>query len=260
MPTNPPDRPREAAVERLRALGLSAYAARTFVALVALGEGSAQDVSRVADVPRTRVYDAAEELRQEGLVDVGQSSPKRFRPVSVETTSRRFEREYTDHVESLTTALCAVGPATNPVEQHGVWTVTGGEAVTDRVLEFVRTADEEVAFTTTGDLLTDEVVEALRAATDRGVRVRLAEVSESSDRAVYETVSGAEPFESLWDWRETPAGRLLVVDSRWTLVSVLATGDGSPPAHDETAIWGSGDENGLVVVLRALFAWQAGDD
>ena len=254
------DRPREAAVERLRALGLSAYAARTFVALVALGEGSAQDVSEVADVPRTRVYDAAEELRQESLVDVYQSSPKRFHPVSIETAGRRFDRKYRDHVRSLTVALRVVEPASAPVDQHGVWTVTGGEAVTDRVLNSVRTADETVAFATAEDLLTDGVVEALRSATDRGVRVRLVEPSRPSDRAVRDAVPGAEPFESLWDWHEIPVGRLLIVDGQWTLVSVLATGDESPPVPDETAIWGSGDENGLVAVLRALFAWQAGDD
>ncbi|MBX0298224.1 helix-turn-helix domain-containing protein [Haloarcula nitratireducens] len=44
------------------ALGLNTYAARTFVALVSLDEGTAQDVSEVAEVPQTRVYDAADEL------------------------------------------------------------------------------------------------------------------------------------------------------------------------------------------------------
>jgi len=61
---------RAVAVEQLTALGLSTYAARTFVALVSLGKGTAQDVSEIADVPRTRVYDAVEELRERGLVDV----------------------------------------------------------------------------------------------------------------------------------------------------------------------------------------------
>ena len=75
MPEDPSDQARSTAVEQLRALGLSTYAARTFVALVSLGEGTAQDVSDIADVPRTRVYDAVDELRDHGLVDVKQSSP-----------------------------------------------------------------------------------------------------------------------------------------------------------------------------------------
>lgn len=248
--------PREVAVDRLRALGLSAYAARTFVALVALGDGTAADVSATMDVPRTRVYDAAEELRERGMVDVCQSTPKRFRPVSTETTGRRFLREYEDHVEALTEALEAVGAETHPVEQPGVWTVTGNDSVTDRVVEFVGAADEEVVYTADEGLLTDGVTGALRAASERGVDVRLAEMSPASTRRVHDAVPGATAFESLWDWSDTPAGRLLLVDERRTLVSVLVDGSATTGPRDETAIWGSGPENGLVVVLRALFGWQ----
>lgn len=63
---------------------------------------------------------------------------------------------------------------------------------------------------------------------------------------------------ALWDWSDTPAGRLLMVDKEKTLVSVLVDGNGDhpPEPHDETAIWGSGSTNGLVVVLKALFNWQ----
>ena len=42
------DHPRSAAMEQLKALGLSAYAAQTFVALVSLGDGTAEDVSAVS--------------------------------------------------------------------------------------------------------------------------------------------------------------------------------------------------------------------
>ncbi|MEF8889850.1 MAG: helix-turn-helix domain-containing protein [Haloferacaceae archaeon] len=250
------DHPREVAVDRLRALGLSAYAARTYVALVALSEGTATDVSETVDVPRTRVSDAAEELRERGLVDVRQSTPRRFRPVSTETTGRRFQREYADHVEALTAALDEVERETRPVEQSGVWTVTGRDAVVDRAVEFVDAADEEVVYTAAESLSTDAVTAALRAASERGVDVRLAEMSPASTRRVREAVPDATPFESLWDWSDTPAGRLLLVDERRTLVSVLVNGSATDGPRDETAIWGSGPENGLVVVLRALFGWQ----
>lgn len=186
-----------------------------------------------------------------GLVDVRQSTPKRFRPVSTETAGRQFQREYADHVETLTAALDEAGTDTRPVEQPGVWTVTGRGSVTDRVVEFVDAAETAVVYTAAEELLTDEVVGALRAASERGVDVRLAEMSPASTRRVREAVPEATPFESFWDWSDTPAGRLLLVDERRTLVSESTTAP-----RDETAIWGSGPENGLVVVLRALFGWQ----
>ncbi|MFC5135061.1 MULTISPECIES: helix-turn-helix domain-containing protein [Haloferacaceae] len=103
MSTDPLDTPRSAAVEELEHLGLSAYAARTFVALVSLGTGTAKDVSEVSDVPRTGVHDAIDELHDDGLVDVRHSSPRTFRAISAETATRKFEQDH--RVSILATAL-----------------------------------------------------------------------------------------------------------------------------------------------------------
>ena len=252
------DQARSTAVTQLKALGLSTYAARTFVALTSLGEGTAQDVSDVADVPRTRVYDAASELHDRGLVDVKQSSPKQYWAISTETAGRHFEQEYTHRVDVLTDALDALETTERTTEQRGVWTVTGREAVTDRVVEFISNADDEVVYMTAESLLTEEIAEALSRASDRGVSIRLAEMSRSAADHLEHEVPEAQPFESLWDWSDTPAGRLLMIDQEKTLVSVLVDGNGDhpPEPRDETAIWGSGSTNGLVVVLKAMFTWQ----
>ncbi len=253
------DQPRSTAVRQLTALGLSTYAARTFVALVALGEGTAMDVSDVADVPRTRVYDAAEELRDRGLVDVKQANPKRFWAISAETAGRHFAREYEHRVTALTDALDRLQTTDRTTEQRGVWTVTGRDTVTERVVDFISTAEEEIVYTTAEDLLTDDVADALSEASDRGASIRLGEMSRAAEHRLERRVPGADPFESLWDWSDTPAGRLLMVDREKTLVSVFVDGDHPPEPRDETAIWGAGPSNSLVVVLRALFAWQLDD-
>jgi hypothetical protein len=53
-----------------------------------------------------------------------------------------------------------------------------------------------------------------------------------------------------------------MVDQEKTLVSVLVDGNGEhpPEPRDETAIWGTGQTNSLVVVLKALFTWQLDTD
>ena len=256
------DQARSTAVKQLRALGLSTYAARTFVALVSLGEGTAQDVSDAADVPRTRVYDAAEELRDRGLVDVKQSSPKQFWATSTETTGRHFEQEYDHRVTALTDALDRLETATHTSQQRGVWTVTGRDTVTERVVDFISTAEDEVVYVTAEELLTEEIAESLSRASDDGVSIRLAEMSQPTEDYLERKVPNAQPFESLWDWADTPAGRLLMVDREKTLASVLVEGNGEHPPEscDETAIWGTGATNSLVVVLKTLFTWQLDDD
>jgi len=252
-----PDLARSTAIEQLTSFGLSTYAARTFVALVSLGEGTAEDVSDVSDVPRTRVYDAADELIDRGLVDVKQSNPKRYWAISTETAGRQFEKEYEHRVATLTDALDRIEPDHRSTEQRGVWTVTGHGTITERVIEFVSNAEEEVVYMTVEELLTDEVVEALSAASDRGVTIRLADMSDGAEQRLEHELPEGEVFESLWEFSDTPAGRLLMADEKQTLVSVIVPGDDpEPESSDETAIWGSGETNSLVLVLKALFTWQ----
>ena len=261
MSTDPPDDPRSAAVEQLEQFGLSTYAARTFVALVTLGTATAKDVSGVADVPRTRVYDAIDELHERGLVDVQQSSPKEFWAISTETTSRKFERETDYRLSILTRALDELDPADRREQQHGVWTVGGQAAVTDRVVEFVNGAEDEIVYMSVEDLLTEEIVDALHDAAERGVTISLGGVSADVQEQIQNRIPGAELFESLWVWSDTPAGRLMMVDGTQTLVSVLVDGDDPTPTdpRSETAIWGSGETNSLVVVLKAIFTWRLGN-
>lgn len=262
MSGDPSDHARSTAVNQLKNLGLSTYAARTFVGLVSLGEGTAQDVSDVVNVPRTRVYDAAEELYERGLIDVKQSNPKRYWAISTETTGRHFEQEYTHRVTVLTEALDQLASENRSTEQQGVWTVTGRDTVTDRVVDFISSANDEVVYMTVEDLLTDEIIETLSTVSDSGASIRLPEMSDSVTAKLEQEVPTARLFESLWDWSDSPAGRLLMVDKQKTLVSVLVGGNGKypPEPRNETAIWGTGQTNSLVIVLKALFTWQFDTD
>lgn len=252
------DNPREAIIEQLEEFGLSTYASRTFLALFDLGSGTAKDVSHISEVPRTRVYDAAEELHEVGLVDIKQSTPKEFYAVSAETVSQKFEREMRNRTAVLRTALDEVEPQRPREEQRGVWTVESQTAVTDRIMKFIESAEEELVYMTVESLLTQELVDALCSAADRGVDIKLGGISPEVQDRLQQELPEAELFDSLWLWSDTPAGRLLMADREKTLVSVLVNGADAMPSdsRSETAIWGVGTHNSLVVVLRALFAWR----
>lgn len=258
MQTDSIEEPHDAAVEQLEHLGLSSYAAQTFVALASLGTGTARDVSEVSSVPRSRVYDAVEELHARGLVDIQQSSPKEFWTISSETAARNFVKETERRTSILQRSLEALEPPSRRSMQSGVWTVDGQPAVTERVLEFFRSAEEEIVYMSVEDLLTEELIEELAAAADRGVSVRLGGVSEEVQDRIQDEIPSAMMFETLWMWSDTSAGRLMMVDNEKTLVSVLVNGPDAPldDPRSETAIWGEGNTNSLVVVLRAIFTWR----
>ncbi|AUV81521.1 hypothetical protein C2R22_07520 [Salinigranum rubrum] len=102
------NRAREEAIEQLTELGLGLYAARTFVGLTVLSRGTAVEVSRTTDVPRTRVYDAVEELSEAGLVAIEESTPKRFTPVGGDEAADLLLERYESRVETLRAALSTV--------------------------------------------------------------------------------------------------------------------------------------------------------
>lgn len=261
MTADPTETPQSVAIEQLEQFGLSTYAARTYVALASLGMGTARDVSAVSEVPRTRVYDAIEELQDKGLVDVQQSSPKQFWAVSAHTASRTFEHELQHRTSVLQTALDELQPTDRGAEQRGVWTVDGQRPVTERVLDFFDSAEEEIVYMSVSDLLTEEVIEGLCAASDRGVSIKLGGVSDSVEQRIRQEVPEADVFESLWIWSDTSAGRLMMVDRKTTLVSALVNGVDATRSdpRSETAIWGAGETNSLVAVLKAIFTWRLDD-
>ncbi|WP_136718379.1 TrmB family transcriptional regulator [Halorientalis salina] len=255
MNDDPTEDPRSAALEQLERFGLSGYAARTFVALASLGSGTARDVSQVSEVPRTQVYDAIDELHDRGLVDILQSSPKEFWAISADTASRTFKNELHRRTGILRTALNELEPVEHRVEQRGIWTVDGQRAVTERIIEFFGNAEEEIVYKTSEDLLTDDLIDGLSEAAERGVSIELGGVSAAVQERIRDEIPEATMSESPSAWSDMSAGRLLLIDGRKTLVSALVDESDASPSNprSETAIWGEGETNSLVVVLNAIF-------
>lgn len=262
MSLGPIEEPSKVAVEQLEYFGLSTYAAKTFVALASLGSATAREISEISDVPRTRIYDATDELHGHGLIDVNQTSPKEFWSISAETAGRFFEQEFHHRIKLLQTALDELESTERQTEQRGVWTVNGEAAVSARVFEFFDQAETEIVYMTVEELLTDEIIKELSNAANRGVSIKLGGISDEVQYQILEEIPSAEIVESLWIWSDTTAGRLMMVDNQQTLVSVLVNGSDSTITGQpiETAIWGAGESNSLVVVLRAIFTWRVDSD
>lgn len=240
------------AVASLEHLGLTEYEARVFIALQRLGSGTARDVHRVADVPRSQVYSAAEGLEERGLVAVQQSSPIRYRPVSIEearsTLTERFEREQRrafDYVESVRTEETA------DEQQEDIWTVGGRDHVSDRTAGLIREAEDWVVYGTDDpDLVTDEIRSSLLARAQDGLVVSV--VSENAD--VRDLFPDDEVFVRGPDHvhGDDASGRILFGDDDILLLSVLA-GEELPGIDRETAFWSAHTNfaSALIELIRA---------
>ena len=68
----------------LEKLGLTEYEAKTLSALFNLREAEAPEISRLAQVPKTRVYDVLDRLTNKGLIIEIYGRPKKYRVVEPE--------------------------------------------------------------------------------------------------------------------------------------------------------------------------------
>jgi len=218
----------------LQRLGLSKYEAETFVALQQIDSGTASDVAELADVPRSQVYGAAEDLEHRGLLDVQHASPKRYRAVSLEEAREQLRRKFEREQEQAFDALADLERdfAGGDERQEAIWTVRGQEAIDARVESFLDDAKSSVSFGSEPALLDEHTVAALRDAAERADVTAV-----SANQSVLETFEGTgveivdlpEEFGQNGD----ASGRLLVVDDRTVLLSFVR------PNGDETAFWSS---------------------
>jgi len=242
-------------VDRFMQLGLTEYEAHTLVALMRLGTGTAKDVADIDSVPRTRVYDAVETLHELGLVDIQHTTPRKFTVISRDSVIRKLDAKRQNTITEIAELGEQLTPEEPTTEELGAWTVNGHEAVSQRVFEFIDEAEDEIIYMTVDDLLTDDHLDHLQKADERGVDIYLAGISDDVQERIQDRVPSAELFDTLWEWADTSAGSLLITDQRTALISVRINTD-DEGGLDETAIWGSGEQNSLVVVLRAIFTWR----
>ena len=246
------------AVSVLQQLGLKEYEAKCFVWLTRVSTGTAKRLSEITDVPRTRVYDAIRVLEAQGLAEIQHTSPQRFRAVTVDEATDTLRDQYETQVERLGTALRQTDEIQAEEDEtiQEVWSLAGTSAIQQRTERLLADAEEEVVLVI-GDrsLLTDELVGSLKNL-DEDVDLVVGAVDESLRDDIEARVGDIEAFTSGLGWLRAAGddddlsiGRLLLVDRSSILVSTIHRDTG-----EESAIFGGGFGNGLIVMARRLMS------
>ncbi|WP_226479274.1 TrmB family transcriptional regulator [Natrinema amylolyticum] len=232
------------AVDAFEQLGLTSYEAKVFIALHRLSAGTARDVADIADVPRSQVYSVAESLEDRGLLEVQQSNPIRYRPVSVEeareTLREQFEREQDRAFEYVETVR---KEPDGEETQEDIWTVRGRDRVADRTVDILSQAEDRIVFgTRLPELVTTPIERTLAERVAAGVTVVVVSRTEAVQErfADVEGVTVERPPAHRTD--DERSGRIVIADDDSILLSVLGGEDG------ETAIWSSGSLFASVLI------------
>lgn len=230
------------AVEALKRLGLSNYEARVFVALQQLGTGTSQEISDRSDVPRSQVYGAADDLVEQGLAELVTSSPKEYRPVSLDAAREqlvaRLDREQDRAFENL----AELRRETDGHSGSGdVATLRGRQPIDNRIGDLIQTATERVVFVAPmSRSIPDTLAETLRARADDGVAV-IVVTTQPADRERFAN-SPVRVFIMDEDNPGDFAGRALMVDEGTVLLSVT-----TDDAVGEEAMWTSESSIGQIL-------------
>lgn len=230
------------AVDALKRLGLSNYEARVFAALQRLGTGTAQQISDASEVPRSQVYGAADDLVDRGLVELVASSPKEYRPVSLEAAreqlGQRLERERDRAFENL----AELRTETDDGDSGGaVATLRGRQPIDDRIDDLLRRAEGRVVFVAPDSRSIPAVLaETLRDRAREGVAVVVV-TAEQSQRERFAD-SPVRVFVMDEDNPGDFAGRALMVDDRTVLLSAV-----TDDAVGEEAMWTAGSSIGRIL-------------
>lgn len=166
---------------RLRAFGLSEYAARSYLALLDLGIAEARDVSSISKVPQAKIYHVLEQLHDKGLVVILPEFPKKYAPVPFEEYLSRLHDEHAKAAaaieserEQLAEMFRVMGDT--DVGDRGFFTVIRGRRnVLARIEEMIaQTQRDLIVLGTHGSASRfPHLLPEVRRARERKVRVRV---------------------------------------------------------------------------------------
>ncbi|WP_247730256.1 TrmB family transcriptional regulator [Halovivax limisalsi] len=251
------------AVSLLQELGLQEYEARCFLALTQLSSGTAKEVHEISEVPRTRVYDAIRVLESQGLVEVRHSSPQEYRAVGIDEATRTLRQKYSDRIDTLLSYLESVEQRNAESDRdrvQEVWSLSGNDAIDSRTVDLVDGAESEVALLVVDEsLLSNALFDRLREAAEGDRSVVIGGQTEQIRSRLGTELPNVTTFETELDWltgpwedHEVAISRILLVDRETLLIGSYYPG--SDDGGTEQAIYATGLENGVVVLLRRLIS------
>ncbi len=125
----------------LKMIGLTDYEAKAFLAVVYLGGSDAENIARIAQIPRTSSYKVLESLEEKGLVIPVEGKPKIYKPRDLKILEEGYIRKIKDLFSYLKLAQELYGEKGEP---QIVYTLYGKNKVLQKLGELIDKSEEEI--------------------------------------------------------------------------------------------------------------------
>lgn len=207
-------------LKSLSAIGFTDYEARVYLALLQENPTTGYQLSKLAGIPRSMVYEALGRLSVRGAVlKTGTQRATLYRPVSPETLLDRYIQEQQSHVRLLKDGLERLF---RPEDEGRLWSIQGRAAVVSYSEQLISAAEIELMLVMPDDYLND-LREQISSACERSVGVS-ALLTGSGDLGCGESIYHP-PIES--EMQELSGMLVVVSDAKECLIAGAETEPGA---------------------------------
>ncbi len=163
----------------LKDFGLTEYEVKTYVALVESGPMPASELSRVASVPYSKIYEIIGNLEGKGWVESEQGRPSKYYPkapsLALESSRMRAENTLKASQAEALLELQPLYEKKGVQERPDIWIVRGQLNILDKIRESLEGTRREllVALPVVPEAILSAATPLLSRMRERGVRVSL---------------------------------------------------------------------------------------
>ncbi|MGB3908731.1 MAG: helix-turn-helix domain-containing protein [Methanomethylovorans sp.] len=186
-------------IKSLQQLGLTVYEAKVLIALTRYGSGTVADIHALSGIPRSAVYGVLTKLKEKGIIDTQSTKPMRYKAIAPDQIIDRLKANYEKAVEISLEQLEKIYNAPDiPEDDDAVWNISGVKNVTDKIVQMLESAKEEIVLASTYpslDMAMDVypimeiIMQKLQEKIDEGVKVR---ITINKKQAISKKFQGAE--------------------------------------------------------------------
>ncbi len=161
-------------VEDLIQLGLTKNGAKAFKSLVKLGRATASKIAEDSGIPRSKVYETLESLKNLGIIrEELDTSPREFDPFPVESVIRHLEERIKVSANSSLAILKALQESRKQEPKEFAWAVRGHEQILVDIRTAIENAGNYVKIASASPEILGHLRTAFSAAKNQGISIEL---------------------------------------------------------------------------------------
>ncbi|MEM5836398.1 MAG: helix-turn-helix domain-containing protein [Candidatus Aenigmatarchaeota archaeon] len=164
----------------LKQLGLGEYEARAYTELVLLGPSSANELSKVTEIPKSKIYEVLESLMSKQMVEVFEEKPKLFRAIDSRVAIKSLIDEKEQQLKAIKEKANSLIAQLKTFERReeiveGIWEQNGEKATEalNKLAEMFERANKYTISITRDFSFSPTLREAIRSCLRRKVKVMM---------------------------------------------------------------------------------------